>query len=152
MTAFNVETWSKNHPYSSNQRPAAGMVLSHIIDFSQKLAAAATSAGGVAADTVKVLAIPAGTFVCGVRLTVQTVQGAVCTVNIGDSATAAGYFSAADLNALTDAFSFNATTTPTYGVGKFYAAADDLIVTLGHTTDVAKIKLEVLVFDVETGR
>lgn len=62
----------------------------------------ASVAPAAALDVVQLLDIPAGTFVEGLRITVETAEGAVATAEIGDVATDDQYATAYNLNALSD--------------------------------------------------
>jgi hypothetical protein len=147
MTAYTVETWSNNHPYSTSIALSPVKTVQQTLDFSKYLSSSATAVGALANDTVKVIPIKAGWFVIGCKLKVLTAEGGTLTVDVGDSATADGYFNNTNCNTTTDAFSFNATTTPTFGVGKYYASADDLIVLLNNNADAAVIQLELAYID-----
>lgn len=107
----------------------------------------ATTFKGSAIATTNVfelISIPAGAFVLSVAYKVTTVEGGTCTFGIGDGAGTSGYASAIDGNTSADAQSFNGTTTPTFGVGKYYAAADtvDLILSTG-TAAAVVVKISV---------
>jgi hypothetical protein len=144
---YDVEQRTTKHPYSTAERLQATKVISNTVDFSKYLSATAVTVGCASADSVKVLPIPAGSFVVGIRVKVITAEGATQTVDIGDSVGNAGWGSGINLNAATDSFSFNATTTPTYGVGKYYAAAADIYLLLNHTADTAVVQISALVAD-----
>lgn len=80
-------------------------------------------------DVFELLSIPAGAFVLSVAHKVITVEGGTCTYDVGDGTDDNGYVVAATSgngNTTTDLQSFNATTTPAFGVGKFYTAADTI--------------------------
>jgi hypothetical protein len=98
-----------------------------------KGAAVATS------DAFPLISIPAGAFVINVAHKVTTVEGGTCTYTIGDTTNAAGYVAAVSGNTATNSQSFNATTTPAYGVGKFYAAANTIDLTLASGTAAAVV-------------
>ena len=85
-------------------------------------------------DIYQVLTIPANALVLSVSWSVITAEGATSTFNLGDTATASGYVSGANSNAVAVGQSFNATTTPAYGVGKFYSTADSLNLALASGT------------------
>lgn len=95
------------------------------------------------ADVFELLPIPAGSFVLTVSHQVTTAEGGTCTFDIGDGATAAGYVVAATNgngnSTSTNSNSFNGTTTPTFGVGKYYSAADTIDLTLVSGTAAAVI-------------
>jgi hypothetical protein len=146
-TTFNVEQRSIKHPYSTAERVQAAKVISNTVDFSKYLSSTAATVGAAANDFVKVLPIPAGTFMLGVKVKVITQEGAAQTVDIGDSADDNGWGNDIDLNAATDSFSYNATTTPAFGVGKYYATADDIILLMNNTADTAVVQISALVAD-----
>jgi hypothetical protein len=146
-TVYDVKQRTTRHPYSTGERLQAGTVLSNTVDFSKYLSSAAVTVGAASGDSVKVLPIPAGAFVLGVRVKVVTVEGAAQTVDVGDSADDNGWGDNIDLNATTEAFSFNATTTPAFGVGKYYPTVDDITLLLNNTADTAVVQVTALVFD-----
>jgi hypothetical protein len=144
---YNVEQRTIKHPYSTAVRNLAVTMVSNTIDFSKYLSATAATVGAASGDSVKVLPIEAGTFIVGIKVKVLTAEGATLTVDIGDSLSNAGWGSGINLNTTTNSFSFNATTTPTYGVGKYYAAAADIYLLLNHTADTAVVEISALVAD-----
>ena len=98
---------------------------------------AVTNAG--ATDTFQLMNIPAGATVLSVIAVVETVEGGVATVDIGDAALATRYFTNLDINALSGA----ATATPFYQL-----AADVLTVTTDTAaTGVAKLRVSVILAD-----
>jgi hypothetical protein len=142
MTAYTVEQWTKGAPYSLNETLGTFRKISIKIDFSGTFTTTAGAlgsvAGLVASDTVKVYTIPAGTWVVGVKDKVITAQGATCTT----------YATASNLNTTTDAF--NSPTTNI--IGKYYAAADYILLTANHTTNVAVVEFEILMCDLNLGK
>jgi hypothetical protein len=152
MTAYTVEQWTKGAPFSLNETLGTFRKVSIKIDFSGTFTTTAGAlgsvAGLVASDTVKLLTIPAGTYVLGVKNKVITAQGATCTMGVGDSAGATTYGSAQNLNTTTDAFNVPSTNT----AGKYYAAADYILLTAGHTTNVAVVEFEVILCDLTLGK
>lgn len=144
---YNVENWSSNHPYSSRERMQTAKVVTQTVDFSKYLSSSAATVGAASTDTVEVMTIEAGWFVLGVRTKVLTAEGGTLTVDIGDSSDANGYGDDVNLNTTTDSFSFNATTTPAYGVGKYYSTADTLELLMNNTADTAVVQLELVYFD-----
>lgn len=84
-------------------------------------------------DVAQLINIKAGTFVLAVSYKVLAVEGGTFTFSVGDGASTAGYASAINGNTLAEGVSFNATTTPALGVGKYYSADDtiDLLVASG---------------------
>lgn len=93
-------------------------------------------------DVFELLNIPAGAFVLTVTHVVTTAEGGTSTYHIGDGADVDGYVVSGNSNTTTNASSFNATTTPAFGVGKYYAAADtiDLVLATG-TAAAAVVKI-----------
>jgi hypothetical protein len=88
--------------------------------------------------------IPAKSWVLGVGVEVLTAEGGTCTAKVGDAADDDAYATAANLNSATSAFSFNATTSPAGGAGKYYTSAGVLQLTHGHDTDKAKARVTVV--------
>jgi len=157
MTAVNydVRRFTKLHPYQiENNDSGAAKIMTGIIDFTRVLPIYSLTlqpasllpgaqAGTLATDTIRVMKIPARSFVIGVAIKTATINGGTCTIEVGDSSGASIYATGANIAAALDTFSFNATTTPTNGVGKFYAADDYLLVTTNHTTNVAVVQFQV---------
>lgn len=56
-----------------------------------------------ATDIVQLIDIPAGTFIEGLRIKVETAEGALATADIGDADLATQYATDLNLNALSDA-------------------------------------------------
>ena len=86
------------------------------------------------ADIFELLPIPAGSFVLTVTHQVTTAEGGTCTFDIGDGTDDNGWVVAATNgngnSTSTNSNSFNGTTTPAFGVGKYYSAADTIDLTL----------------------
>jgi hypothetical protein len=95
-------------------------------------------------DVFPLLTIPAGALVLAVVTIVSNAEGGTFTYDIGDAADPNGFVSGANGNTTTNASSFNATTTPAFGAGKYYAAAStiDLLVASG-TATAAIVKVSV---------
>jgi len=95
------------------------------------------------ADVFELLTIPAGSFVLSVTHQVTTAEGGTCTFDIGDGTDDNGYVVAATNgngnSTATNSNSFNGTTTPAFGVGKYYSAADTIDLTLNTGTAAAVI-------------
>lgn len=142
MATYTNTSRSDKYPHSQMVAPTPFKTVSAVFDG----AAAALVKGSALAinDVVELISIPAGAFVLAVTHVVTTVEGGTCTYSIGDGATTAGYVSAANGNTATNASSFNATTTPTFGVGKYYAAADTVDVLLASGT-AAAVKIAISV-------
>jgi hypothetical protein len=104
----------------------------------------ATTVKGAAlatSDVFQLVNVPAGAFVLGVAFKVVTAEGGTCTFDIGDGSQTAGYFSGANGNTTTNAFSWDespASIATVYGVGHFYATADtiDLLLASGTAATV----------------
>jgi hypothetical protein len=107
----------------------------------------ATTVKGAAiatSDAFPLISIPAGALVLSVTHIVTTAEGATCTYDIGDTTDPNGFVSAGNGNTTTNATSFNATTTPGYGVGRYYTAANTIDVTLASgTAAVVVVKVSV---------
>ena len=101
-------------------------------------------------DLFNLINIPAGAFVLTVNYKVTTTEAAN-TFIIGDTAQDDGYCTVGVGigSAATDGSSFNGTTTPHYGVGKYYAAADTINLTIGAGT-AAKVVIKVSATYIQT--
>ena len=138
------------------QQPGMFTVVDVQFDFA-KIAAARSAAGQAAlgaADVLEVVTVLAGTWVPAVFMQTVKVEGAAATFDAGDGATAAGYISNHDGNAL--GWSSNLITT-TYSVatagGKLYTADDTIdIVVDSASVDVAQLRLIVVAVDLRTYR
>jgi hypothetical protein len=119
---------SENYPYSQRECPTPSMRVTQVYDGA---ALARLKGSALAAnDVFELIKIPAGALVLTVAAKVTTVEGATCTVDIGDGATVGGYISGLNGNTSANSQSFNATTTPTFGVGKLYTEDDTIDVKL----------------------
>lgn len=131
MTTYTLTQRPTNYPHSQIVAQTPVRTVSAIFSGPD----ATTFKGSAIATTnvFELISLPAGAFVLTVSYKVTTVEGGTCTFGLGDGAGTSGYGASIDGNAATDASSFNGTTSPTYGVGKYYAAADtvDLILTSG---------------------
>lgn len=78
-------------------------------------------------ETLDLITIPAGTLVQGVTIDIQTVEGGVATIKIGDAADDAGFIAAADANVLGFTGSFEGAAA--YVKGKIYAEDTVLVLT-----------------------
>lgn len=137
MSAYDLRTWSAAHPHAQHVDRARFETITAVFNAKQQ--------NVTTSDTVKIIDIPADSFVLGVRAETVTVEGTTCTFKIGDAATADGYFATFDLNsAANEGFSFNATTTPTFGVGKYYSAAGYILLTPNNNASNAVLKLSVV--------
>lgn len=124
-------------------------MISATVDFTN---AAVTCAQN---DIVEALAIPANTFVYGIRAEVLTVEGAARNFAIGDGADTDGYITTQSANTLAEFHSLLTLTEATpntitgYSNGKYYAAADTidiLAVTSGGLT-TCKLKVSAYIVD-----
>ena len=128
----------KNYPHSQMVLDAPTKQLS--ATFSAADAAKLKGSALAANDVVELLSIPAGAFVLTVTHKVVTVEGGTFTYSIGDGVTAAGYVSAANGNTAANGTSFNGSTTaPVFGVGKFYATADTIDMTIASGTPATAV-------------
>src|SRR5574343_316244 len=128
---------SETYPHSQNILPMAAITVSAIFD---SVAAKAKKGSALAAsDVFQLIDIPAGALVLTVTHKVTTVEGGTCTYHIGDGTDADGFVASGNGNTTTDATSFNATTTPAFGVGKYYAADDTIDLTLATGTAAAVV-------------
>ena len=121
---FDFTKWLDNHPYSQSSDLSPFKRIEAIFDASE--AAVENGTAILANDVFQMITVPANSFVLNVRAEVLTAEGAASTFDVGDGATADGYINGQDGNAVASVTSFNATTTPTFGVGKFYSAADTI--------------------------
>jgi hypothetical protein len=126
------------------------------LDFAA-IAAARVAAGQAAigaADVLELFGVRSGIWVPAVFAQTTKVEGAAATGDLGDGATAAGFISNHDMNAL--GFSSSLITT-TYSLatagGKLYTADDtiDLVVDSA-SVDVAVVQLFVLMVDIRAYR
>ncbi len=150
-----LNTAAAKLPVTYTEAPQVIKIV-RIVDFS-KITTTQT-----ATTTTLIARIPAGLVVMAVGADVQTVAGAACTAKVGDWTVPAiaadtglwestavdddGYFTSLDINALGGSCSFNGTTTPAYGLGKYYSAQTDLYLVTSASTHVAKIKFTITCF------
>ena len=99
-------------------------------------------------DIVKVFDVPAGTMVLGVFYKVTTAVGATCTADVGDSASATQFVSNANLNSTsTEDWSKLVEGTPNT-LGKYYAAANDIRLTMDNGATAGVVKMTALMVKV----
>lgn len=115
------------------------------VDLDFAAIATARAAAGVAAlgaaDTLDVIALPAGTAVLMAGVDVTTAEGAVCTMDLGDGSAATTYMSNVDLNAV-------AANGATVAAPVYYAAEDKLMVTIDSaSTDTAVCRVWAIIVD-----
>ena len=96
-----------------------------------------------AADVIQALNIPAGAFVLGVWTYINTAEGGVATADVGDAVDPNGYNDALDLNAAAGTVE-KALEADALGVGKYYAAADTIDLTLDHNLDAVVVTVMAL--------
>jgi len=142
MTTYTLTQRPANYPHSQIVAQTPVKTVSAI--FSGPDATTYKGSAIATSNVFELISLPAGALVIAVAYKVTTVEGATCTFGIGDGSGTSGFASAIDGNTSADAQSFNATTTPTYGVMKYYAAADtvDLILTTGTAATVV-VKISV---------
>ncbi len=124
-----------NHSQLVNDTPFK--TVSAVFDGAE--AAAVKGSAIATSDVIELINVPAGAFVLSVTHKVTTVEGGTCTYHIGDDADPDGFVASGNGNAATNASSFNGTTTPAFGVGKFYAAANTIDLTLATGTAAALV-------------
>jgi len=136
-TPFVLTGRESTYPYDQWVNDAPIKVVDGIFDGA---AVAAYKGSAVAAnDVAQILTIPAGAFVLTVTAKVLTAEGGTCTFDVGDDATTDGYLDGVDGNTAANSTSFNATTTETFGVGKYYTAANTIDVKLMTGTAAAVV-------------
>ena len=126
-----------SYPHDAVNASASVVTVSAIYDGA---AIAAYKGSAVAtSDVAQLVSIPAGSLVLNVAYKVITAEGATCTFSIGDGADVDGYGAAVNGNTTTDSCSFNCTSSPAFGVGKYYSAADTIDVLLASGTAAAVV-------------
>jgi len=92
-----------------------------------------------AADVVRVITVPANTWVFLVVWEVTTAEGSTCTATIGDGSGAASWDAQINLNSAAASGGVHGTDTymNTHGHGKFYSSADTIDLTMGHAASTA---------------
>jgi len=127
--------------YPAMDMPVVKMEV--VLDFAA--IAAARAAAGVAAlaatDTLEVIPLPAGSTVLMAGADVTTAEGATATMDLGDASGATTYLSNVNLNSV-------AANGATVAAPVFYAAADELYITLDHNSiDTAVVRVWAIVAD-----
>jgi hypothetical protein len=89
-----------------------------------------------ATDTVRIIKIPAGCVLLGLRYQVVKAEGATLTFDLGDSSSATLFVSNANGN--------TTATAAGYVTPKYYAAADYVVLTTDNASTKAQIKVGVL--------
>lgn len=97
---------------------------------------------GVVTDIVRVIGIPANTVIFAADVVIVTGQGATCTADFGDDTSGTSLITAVNLETA-DATIQTPANTVTCPV-KYYSAANNIVLTLGHTTSTAKIVVSLL--------
>ena len=136
MATYDLTQRSDKNP-NSQLANIGGPIVVKSARFNAASALAVKGSAPATSDVFQLINIPLGSFVLSVTHKVVTAEGATCTYALGDAGTAAGYVVAATSgngNTTTNLSSFNGTTTPTFGVGKYYTAADFLNLTLATGT------------------
>lgn len=144
------------YAHGNVRTPGLVNVVNVPLDFAA-IAAARVAAGQAAlgaADVLELIPVKTGTFVLLAGIEVTTVEGAAATVDLGDGASAAGYVSNADLNALTYVASL---VTSAYSVavggGKLYTTDDTIDMVLDNASiDVAVCRVFAVTCDVRNYR
>jgi hypothetical protein len=130
MTAYDATSISAanwNAKYQLYSRHIDSVLVRHAFDVKVDLATV------TAADYIKLITIPAGSFIAGLVLNVHTASTVTsATVNVGDSSSATQYLSATSVT--TTGATAAASTTQ-----KVYTSADYLKVTLGTTAPTSGI-------------
>lgn len=130
---------SQNRGLRAN--PEARGVMDIIVDFAAIAAQRVLDGAAVLAqnDTLDVCAFPAGTLIEFVVAKLITVEGAVATIGVGDSAGATQFLTAFDAN------SANNTALSASTAQKFYAANDAIRLTLNSANGYTKNKVHLFV-------
>lgn len=129
VTYFLDHSGSQNNTY----RPGIKATSELEVDFAVKNCGSG--------DRVKIMDVPAGTVVVGVRTVKETLEGGALTVNIGDGTTADLFDAAVNLNTGLDTMEgSNATSEATLFStgGKYFKAAGSIWATLSAAADTAK--------------
>jgi len=134
------------YPHSQHVNDTPVKVVSAV--YNQVDATAMKGAALANNDVFTLLDIPAGALVLSVAHKVTTVAGGACTYTIGDNGTANNYVVVAtgDANTSVDTQSHDAVATlAVNGVGKYYAAADNITLKIlsGATLAPTVIKVSV---------
>ena len=139
---FDFTKWLDNHPYSQASDLTPVKRVEAIFDASD--AAVENGTAILANDVFQMITVPANSFVLNVRAEVLTAEGATCTFDVGDGATADGYIDGQDGNSAASVTSWDedGTKTEAFGHGKYYSAADtiDIKMMTGTWTNL-KVKL-----------
>lgn len=107
--------------------------------------AAARAAAGAAAlaatDTLQIIPLPAGSTVLALGADVTKAEGAVATIDVGDTSSAITYLSNVNLNSV-------AKSAATVAAPIYYGAGDNLYVTIdSNNIDVAVVRIWAIVAD-----
>ena len=92
-----------------------------------------------AADTVQLIAIPAGAIVDGIDIVTVTAEGQACTMDVGDGSTATLFDSNVSLNTTDTHTGTDPATEATLAAtnGKYYATAGYIVGTIEHNASTA---------------
>lgn len=140
MATIDLRQRTAKYQVSTTDNTRPSLTRKHAFDGAQ-----ATKEKGsalAANDLFKLFDVPAGAFVQTVTHKVKTLEGGTCTYSIGDAGDDNGFVDAANGNAATDASSFNGTTTPAFGVGKYYPTGGTIYLKLASGT-AANLVVEV---------
>jgi len=94
-----------------------------------------------AADVVQALKVGIGMVVTKVTLKIDTAEGGTSTNDIGDGDDPNGYDDAVDFNAAANTITRSLEATDALGVGKYYAAADTIDITLDNDLNTAVVTI-----------
>lgn len=122
-------------PWLNHQRQTFVELL---VDLSKRNLSAAGFASG---DTIKLMAIPAGSVIQNVCTQVVTPEGAAATASLGDSGSATRFHSALTINSTAGTYAVSA------DIDQLYSTADYLLLTLGGTMNGAGVAVLSITFD-----
>jgi len=91
-----------------------------------------------AADVIELVKIPAGAIVTNVKVRFVTAEDSTCTGDIGDGDDPNGYNDAIDLESAAGTM-LNTVAADAYSVGRYYAAADTIDLTLDDAADTCQL-------------
>jgi hypothetical protein len=140
MATVDLRQRTAKYQVSTSENTRASTTRTHA--FNGAMATKQKGSALAANDLFQLFDIPAGAFVETVTHKVKTLEGGTCTYSIGDVSDDNGFVDAANGNASTDASSFNGTTTPAFGVGKYYPTGGTLYLKLASGT-AANLVVEV---------
>jgi hypothetical protein len=124
MATFTLTQRPASYPHSQMVNDTPVKTVSAI--FKATDAAAVKGSAIALNDVFELITIPAGAFVLAVACKVTTVEGGICTFDVGDGATVDGYLGGVNGNTSANVQSFTADLTKAFGSGKLYTAADTI--------------------------